>query len=233
MLYESNSCMPSNEWEYASVIVMKISGGLSCLGSGCIVQAVCKKWRRRRSSLDPYQRIMATMGAYDVLLSFFVFFMNTWMTPLKTGWWGAAGNVYTCSTQVFFFNLGYIGVSASQALLSTSSLLIVVHGWTPNKFERKVEHRMHVVIFAAATAVALLLLSTKTYIPSCIGCCWVIPAPISCFPLSPVYDDGAECVRESLTIAPVIRLFGTGVLVLVAVYYAVAMYAIYRNVRNV
>ena len=82
------------------MIVAKISGALSCFGSGEIVQLVWKKWRR--SSLDPYQRIMAGMSAYDVIISFFVFVMGTWMTPLETGWWGAAGNVSTCSAQGFF-----------------------------------------------------------------------------------------------------------------------------------
>ena len=84
MLYESNSCMPSDEWEAAVVIVMKITGALSCFGSGSIVQFVWKKWRKRRASVDPYQRIMAAMSVYDVLFSFFVFGMGTWMTPLET-----------------------------------------------------------------------------------------------------------------------------------------------------
>ena len=137
MLYESNNCMPNNEWEYAHAIVMKILGALSCLGSGAIVQLVWKKWRR--SNVDLYQRIMARLSAYDVDLSFFVFFMNTWMTPLETGWWGAAGNVYTCSAQGFFFVFSYVVVSAYQALLSMSMLFTVVYSWKQNKFERKIE----------------------------------------------------------------------------------------------
>ena len=89
--------------------------------------------------MDPYQRIMAGLSAYDVLLSSFFYVMGTWMTPRETGWWGAAGNVYTCSAQGFFLIFGYVGVSAYQALLSTSMLLTVVYSWTPNKFERKIE----------------------------------------------------------------------------------------------
>ena len=42
-----------------------------------------------------------------------------------------------------------------------------------------------------------------------------------------------ECVRGSATITLVVCLFGTGLLVLVAVYCAVAMYAIYRDIRNI
>ena len=141
MLYESNSCMPSDEWEVAFVIAAKITGALSCFGLGAIVQFVWKKWRKRRASVDPYQMIMAGLSLYDVLISFFFWFMGTWMTPLETGWWGAARNVSTCSAQGFFFVFGYFGVLAYQALLSTSTLFTVVFSWTPNKFERKVERR--------------------------------------------------------------------------------------------
>ena len=77
--------MPSNELEYAHVIVLKISGALSCLGSGSILCYLCKKWRRRRLSVDLYMRIMAALSAYDVILSFF-FFLGTWMTPRETSW---------------------------------------------------------------------------------------------------------------------------------------------------
>ena len=58
-LYEPHSCMPSNEWEYGHMIVMQVSEALSCLGSGSIIEYIWKKWRRRRSSVDLYQRIMA------------------------------------------------------------------------------------------------------------------------------------------------------------------------------
>ena len=51
--------------------------------------------------MDPYKRIMAALSVYNVLLSISVYFMGTWMTPWETDWWGAAGNAYTCSAQVF------------------------------------------------------------------------------------------------------------------------------------
>ena len=134
--------------------------------------------------------------------------------------------------QVFFWVFGYVGVAASQALISTLTFLIVIYSWTPNKFEGKVELRMHVVMLAAATAITLLPLSTKTYNPAW-GFCWPVKTPISCFPLSPVYIDSVECVRGRPSIAFVVGRLTGGLLVLVAVYCSVAMYAIYRDVRNV
>ena len=125
----------------------------------------------------------------------------------------------------------YVGVSAYQDLLSTSTLLTIVYSWTPNKFERKIERRMHVIILAAATAIALVPLSTKTYNPTC-GLCISAPTPLWCDG-TPWGVDGVECVRGSLTITSVIYSFLGGLLVMVAVYCAVVMYAIYRDVRNV
>ena len=115
-------------------------------------------------SVDLYMRIMAALSAYDVILSFF-FFLGTWMTPRETSWWDAAGNASTCSAHGFFFVFGYISVLAYQALFSTHMVLIVVYSWKPNKFKRKIECQMHIVILAAATTIALVPLFNKTYNP--------------------------------------------------------------------
>ena len=89
--------------------------------------------------MDPYQRIMAVMSAYDVILLFFFFFVGMWMTPRETGWWGAVENVYTYSAQGSVFAFRYLGIPAYQALLPTSTFLTIVYGWTPKQFERKVK----------------------------------------------------------------------------------------------
>ena len=44
-------------------------------------------------------------------------------------------------------------------------VLIVVYSWKPNKFKRKIECQMHIVILAAATTIALVPLFNKTYNP--------------------------------------------------------------------
>ena len=109
-------------------------------------------------------------------------------------------------------------------------LLIVVFNWKRNKFERKVERPMHVVILAFATAIALVPLVTQNCNPVC-GYCTATPIPFWCMSRSGAVA-GVECVRGEATIAIVIIYFTIGLLFLVAVYSLVTMYAIYRDVRK-
>ena len=100
-LYEPNSCMDSPGAELTGLIVTQISAALSIMGSGYILALVGGKWRKKKSSVDPYQRIMAMYSVYDILFSFFFWFMSSWMAPTETGWLGASGNTATCSTNGF------------------------------------------------------------------------------------------------------------------------------------
>ena len=109
-----HACTASLGQEVTKQVVSKVSATLSILGSSYIVKFVWTKWRTNRASLDPYQRIMAATCIVEVLFSFFVFFLGSWMTPVATGWWGAAGNGFTCSIQGFFHYFGSIGNGVSS-----------------------------------------------------------------------------------------------------------------------
>ena len=115
-LYEEFSCMDGRSQEIARVVVQKISSALSMMGSFHILNTVYAKYRSNRSSVDPYQRIMVGFAIFDVLFSFFYWFMGSWMTPRETGWWGAVGNVRTCSVQGFFFSLIYGSVVSDYSV---------------------------------------------------------------------------------------------------------------------
>ena len=94
-------------------VLNKVSSALSILGSGYILALVGGKWRTEPASADSYQRIMAIYSAFDLLFSFFFFFLGLWLIPAATGWWSAASNPATCSMQGFFCFFGGLGSVAS------------------------------------------------------------------------------------------------------------------------
>ena len=106
-LYKPYSCMDNSRQEVLKVIVVKISAALSIFGSTYILKLVWGKWRKKKSSIDPYQRILVGLSIFDILFSFFYAFLGTWMTPAETGWWSAVGNTKTCTVQGFFLVMGY------------------------------------------------------------------------------------------------------------------------------
>mmetsp|Transcript_6877 Transcript_6877/g.9146 ORF Transcript_6877/g.9146 Transcript_6877/m.9146 type:complete len:113 (-) Transcript_6877:879-1217(-) len=108
MFVEPFSCVGSARNELIMTIFQKTGGFLSTLGSSLIVSDVAKKVRNGKET-DPYQRIMVGLSTLDVLVSFFVLFLGTWMVPKETEWLWAAGNTSTCSAQGFFGVLGFYG----------------------------------------------------------------------------------------------------------------------------
>eukprot|EP00957_Ditylum_brightwellii_P060512 4594628-Ditylum_brightwellii.AAC.1 len=69
---------------------------------------IAKKVRNRKET-DPYQRIMVGLSIFDILVSFFWFFLGTWMVPEETGWLWAVGNRSSCSAQGFLAVFGFVG----------------------------------------------------------------------------------------------------------------------------
>jgi len=114
LLYEPYSCLENASQEIARVVCQKIFSSFSIMGSSHILALVYKKWKHDRSRLDPYQRIMAGYSVFDIVYSFFYWFLGSWMTPKETGWYGAAGNTATCTLQGFFFFMG-IGTAVRRS----------------------------------------------------------------------------------------------------------------------
>jgi len=127
MLYEPNACAASPGEELTKMLAQKISAALSIMGSGYILALVGGKWWKNKSSVDPYQRIMAMYSVYDILLSFFVLIMGSWMTPTETGWLGASGNTVTCLIQGFAFYAFGVGSTVSLFSCSTHRKHILIH----------------------------------------------------------------------------------------------------------
>ena len=119
-LYDGQSGGFDLSYQVTSTIVTKATAALSVVGSSVILSLVWSQWRTDRKKVDPYQRIMAAYSLYDLLDSFFAWFLGPWMVPAATGYWSATGNVATCSAQGFFFMFGVMGSGVSTVVLSVA-----------------------------------------------------------------------------------------------------------------
>ena len=85
-LYYGQTCNHDLSLQVAYTIVMKVSAALSILGSSVILALLWSQWRMDHKTVDPYQRIMAAYSLYDLLFSFFFWFLGPWMVPTATGY---------------------------------------------------------------------------------------------------------------------------------------------------
>lgn len=127
-------CMNNFNQEVARTILRKVSATLSILGSCYVLRLIYIKYRRstpppstlhggstsithntrNNNKVDSYHRIMAGLCIYDILFSFFWWFMGSWMTPSTTGWWGAQyGNTVSCMIQGAVTDFALIGIWVS------------------------------------------------------------------------------------------------------------------------
>jgi len=124
MSFNPFSCRGSNRTELIVETIQRIGGFLSTFGSSLILSDIAKKVRNGKET-DPYQRIMVGMSIFDILYSFFLFFLGTWMAPVETGSLWAKGNMASCTAQGFFFMFGGSGEVVSY--FTCFCLVLFVH----------------------------------------------------------------------------------------------------------
>lgn len=122
-------CMNTFNQEVARTILRKVSATLSIIGSCYVLRLIYTKYRsasslhggtasnndNNRNKVDSYHRIMAGLCLYDILFSFFWWFMGSWMTPRDTGWWGARyGSAVSCIIQGAVTDFALIGIWVSS-----------------------------------------------------------------------------------------------------------------------
>lgn len=229
-------CANSPRGEVVATVIRKISSSFSIFGSYYILATVWKKWREKKSSIDPYQRIVVGMSIYDFFWTFFPWFMGSWMVPAETGWWGAVGNQHTCSMQGFFFWLGVPGALLYQMLLSVHTLLLVTYQWKPRDFEKKIERRAHVAIFVVSITLATIPLFFQAYNPEC-GTCLPAPLPIGCgdWAWGNQYfggDGETECIRGNPTLSEAYYSIYLSNIFAMSIICTSSMIMVYRSVRR-
>jgi len=224
-------CTPGPHEEVVATVLRKIFSGLSVFGSLFIVWTIYLKWRYSKSSIDPYCRIMLGLSLYDVIWSFFPWFMGSWLMPAGTGHWGANGNTQTCTMQGFFFWLGVPGAQYYQILLSLHTLLLVTFRWKTSDFEKKIERHSHKVIFAVALVLATVPIFFEGYNPEC-STCLPAPLPIWCGDWIFWGDGETECIRGNPTLSTAYYTIYLTNLSIMGVFCTCSMIQVYFSVRG-
>ena len=114
-------------------------------------------------------------------------------------------------------------------------LLLVTYGWSPTKFEERIELHIHPIILLCAIIYIIPPLIYEGYNPEC-GHCVPVPLPMNCgywiFGSNSSADEVVvECIRGSATLAYVYWIIFFTLLPLVTIFCSTAMYIVYHTVR--
>jgi hypothetical protein len=113
-------------------------------------------------------------------------------------------------------------------------LLLVAYGWSPTKFEQRIELHIHPIILLCAIIYIIPPLIYEGYNPEC-GHCVPVPLPMNCgywiFGSNGADEVVVECIRGSATLAYVYWIIFFTLLPLVTIFCSTAMYIVYHTVR--
>lgn len=120
-------------------IIPKCTGALSMISSTLLARHIItkKKW----GDVSLTNKILFAISIVDIIYSFFVSFLSTWMVPRGASHHAslAAGTTATCTAQGFIavFSMSYF--ATAYTALAVLYWLIVHNGWTKNQLgQRKI-----------------------------------------------------------------------------------------------
>jgi hypothetical protein len=157
------------------IILPKVTGGLSMLGSAYIFQDVVRTHKKRGDSV--YHRILMGMSVFDFTASL-MNFLSSWPTPADTGVYLAAGNTQTCTAAGFFNELGNTVTPVYNASLCMYYVLIIRKSWGERKISRY-EALFHAAPLTIGWTFSLVALGFKTFNPAGWNC-WLASYPKGC-----------------------------------------------------
>ncbi len=149
----------------AAIIVPKITGSLSIVGSTYIIQDVLRN-PIKRSSI--YHRIMVGLSSFDLILSFMTHFLTSW--PMPKGYYlYAMGDVRSCDFVATFASIGHFGMPLYHCSLITYYMLELKFSW-PTPRIREAEKWLHAVPIFTGIMFALLGLLSQSFGPVLSAC---------------------------------------------------------------
>ena len=149
----------------AFVILPKITGTLSVLGSSYIIYDVLKDPSKRKKQ---YHQIMLGMSTLELISSFFGPFLGTW--PMPKGYHlYAMGTMTTCDISAFLHLLGSIGAPLCNCSLITYYYLVIKHNWNDSRIG-EVSKWFHIIPWSICTIFTIIGIPLKVFGPFSMNC---------------------------------------------------------------
>ena len=241
--------------ERASVVVPKISGFLSMVGSVCIICEVLAEHRshhpancdnRRQQTqqvgqsegsgggLGAIHRVLLSLSVAD-LLSSFAWFLSRWPSPTSLEnsyhdyWWGAHGSIGWCNFQGYIYHVGLTSSPSFNCILSLYYLLIVKYSWREHSI-LKLDKWLQPMVWIFATGTAILPIPLHLYNNS-YELCWIEASPLECSQ----DDDDFICTRGNANHAWIyalaFSLFPPYICLMLSIVFMAMIYATVRKVE--
>ena len=115
------------------IIIAKIGGSLSMLGSFLIMRDIRRKRCGMKDHAPLTSSILCELSFADFFSSFFAMFMSTWMVPKESGAYLAAGTDASCTAQGFLSTCFYL-----MSILSNTTLAITCKFFNDDPTKKKI-----------------------------------------------------------------------------------------------
>eukprot|EP00977_Amphora_coffeiformis_P021809 scaffold9945_cov182-Amphora_coffeaeformis.AAC.1 len=206
------------------VILPAFTGTLSIMGSSCIIWMLLQR-NFKLLKLSVKYRFLFALSIADIINSSWFLY---WSGPIPEGTpgvWGAMGNQTTCNVQGWFLQFGLLGAFCNTAL-ALYYHKGVVHNMKDREIASRYEIKSYVLAMLWSAGTATVALFQDLYAYSAVGCA-IVPDPLRCH-----RRDDVECNRGEN--AYIYLWVYTGIpYLLLLIYIAYAMVAIYRKVKLV
>eukprot|EP00980_Cylindrotheca_fusiformis_P028518 scaffold22607_cov123-Cylindrotheca_fusiformis.AAC.15 len=176
------------------MIFLRVSSGLSLVGSIYVLSSLIGTRERRSGSMDLlFNRLLLGICIFDILSST-AMLLGSWpmqASPpgdyegnVSQAWWdanfpGAAGDKTTCTLQGFFLHVGMAGSTFFTSFVAVQTLLVVRYAWR-NQRMRKAEIAFYTVGIAVPLAGGIWAAVSNSITNFPVGFCWIGVTPLEC-----------------------------------------------------
>jgi len=206
------------------VIIPKISGLMSILGSIALIRDLLKGPRAERKQIT--SKVLIAMNISDLIGTSIMHVIGTWFVPKGTLFW-SAGNEHTCDIQGWSQVLFYPYALLYNAVLSIIFLLLVRYSWSEEDFRKW----SYVILCAPPVLVTLISIPRMRYYKYMNDeggwFCSFTPSPPGCDRIPDM-----ECNEDNLDIYTYYRLYGVCLLLLstsIIIYACVRLFLVARR----
>jgi hypothetical protein len=211
--------------ERSLVILPKISGSLSCIGSALIARHIAAKNIKEVSLAS---KILFGISIVDIIDSFFAYVLGSWMAPRGTLTF-AVGNFTSCGVQGFVHVFGIVYLATAYTELSIVYWLMVQRWFKQNRLKQKKFTLRCILppIFVALFA-AIIQVPFDFYNPLLFNC-FVNGYPINCD-----NDIGVECIRGKKALISQSVIFGYVLVgnLIICVFISLLVLTVYRQEKK-